>query len=95
MSVPTPPRARKPSATRTRSQFQPVSKMVADRTATPPATTRAAFSFTGLGKLNTSDSAVIDSTVPAPIALPTELVNFRSGRPRVEGERRGRARRSS
>ena len=66
--------------TRTRSHCQPVSKMVAERSATPPATTRAAFSLTGLGKLNTSDRALIDRTVSAPIALPTELVNFRCRR---------------
>ena len=50
-------RARKPSAITSSSQSQPVSRMSTHSSATPPATARAAFSFTGLG--NPSTPAVL------------------------------------
>ena len=44
-------RARKPSAITATSHSQPVASVSAAEAATPAATTRAAFSLTGFGKL--------------------------------------------
>ena len=50
-------RARKPTASGTSNQCQPVMSVTSARIATPPATTRAAFSLTGLGKPSTDATA--------------------------------------
>ena len=52
-------RSKKPSATTTSNQCHPVTSVTTACIATPAATTRAAFSLTGFGKLKTVDKKSI------------------------------------